>query len=169
MLLSRKAYLESGGFDAIGYSITEDRDLLAAFYRKRLKVTTAEPFSPTAITAPAPGFREYSHQLLRWVYGGFRGRSNITVFGALIGMQNIFLVLALTRTLPCTVSLFACGNLLLTWLFVSIAFRKLNSKESTLFFLPFYALLLIESFALIASIIFKRSLTWKDRRLSWTV
>jgi cellulose synthase/poly-beta-1,6-N-acetylglucosamine synthase-like glycosyltransferase len=166
MLLSRKAYTEVGGFDAIGYSIVEDRDLLTAFRREHFCIATAEPFSATATTLHTQIPNEYFHQLLRWVYGGFRQHSTLSFFGILLSIQNFFFLLALFKTLPDAVALLTCSNFLLTWIFISVALHAIKSSYTPLLFLPFYPLLLIESFVLTISLIFKRPVNWKGRRIA---
>jgi len=166
LLISRKAYLETGGFDAMGYSIVEDLDLLATFHRKHLPTATTEPFSATASTFPATTINDYCQQLLRWARGGFRKNLNLSIPGALLAAQNLLLIGALLGVLPGNVSLLACGNLLLTWFFIAAAFRRIKSNENSLLFLPFYALFLIESLCLMAFSVFKKPIVWKNRRIS---
>ncbi|MGA2506870.1 MAG: glycosyltransferase [Chitinispirillaceae bacterium] len=166
MLLSRKAYTEIGGFSAIGYSIVEDRDLLTAFRRKHFRVVTTEPFSATATTSDAPSPAEYFHQLLRWVYGGFRRNSTLSFFGILLSVQNILFVLAMLKTLPDTVALVTCGNFLLTCIFIFVTFRTIKSNQQPLLFLPFYPLFLLESVVLMISLVFKKTVIWKGRRIA---
>lgn len=166
ILLSRKAYTEVGGFGAIGYSIVEDRDLLTAFRRKHFRVATTEPFSATALTLHASMPAEYIHQLLRWVYGGFRRHLTLSFFGILLSVQNILFVLALLKILPNAVALVTCGNFLLTCFFVFVTFRTIQSNQHPLFFLLFYPLFLLELVVLIISLAFKRPVIWKGRRIA---
>ena len=165
LLLSRKAYLQVGGFDALGYSITEDRELLAAVWKKKLRIAPVEPFHAAAITFPAPSAKGYYQQLLRWTYGGFGKSSNLSLLAAVAGGQNIALLVALTGILPVPVAVFAFCNMALTWIFVAAAFRKMRSKENALLWLPFSIVLLGETLLLIVSFIFRRPVTWKDRRI----
>jgi cellulose synthase/poly-beta-1,6-N-acetylglucosamine synthase-like glycosyltransferase len=166
MLLSRTAYLKSGGFEATGYSIVEDLAILASFRRKNMRTAATEPFSATAGTSPQTTINHYFHQLSRWVYGGFRSNATLLFSGALLGVQNILLWLACAGLLPGGFLLLTCGNLLLTWLFIAVTFRKIASNEGTFLFLPFYILFCIESMVLTAFILCKKPLLWKDRRIA---
>jgi cellulose synthase/poly-beta-1,6-N-acetylglucosamine synthase-like glycosyltransferase len=166
LLISRKAYLAVGGFDAIGYSIVEDMALLTAFRRKRLRVVSSEPFSATAASFPAATFNTFFQQLLRWSQGGFPSNATLIFSGVLLTAQNIILVMALFGIMPVKVSLIAFGNLLLTCLFVAAAFRRIASNENPLLFLPYYALYLVESLFLSLLVLFKRPIIWKNRRIA---
>jgi cellulose synthase/poly-beta-1,6-N-acetylglucosamine synthase-like glycosyltransferase len=165
MLISRPAYLKIGGHDAVGYSIVEDRDLLAAFRKNRLRTAAVEPFLPTAGTCPAATAQEYLQQILRWVYGGFRGNSVLSLFGLLLIAQNFLFLLALMDLLPGNAALLALVNLLLTWLFVSLVFWRMKAVESPLLFLPYYMLFFFESFMLLFSLLVRRPVVWKNRQV----
>jgi 1,2-diacylglycerol 3-beta-glucosyltransferase len=163
MLISRPAYLKIGGYDTIGYSVVEDRDLLAAFRKRRLRTAAAEPFFPTASTFPAATAQDYIQQILRWAYGGFRKNSVLSLFGLLLTAQNFLFLLSLLELLPGNAALLALVNLLLTWLFVAIVFHRMKSTESAFLFLPFYVLFFFESFILLFALLFRRQVIWKNR------
>jgi 1,2-diacylglycerol 3-beta-glucosyltransferase len=165
LMVSRQAYAQVGGFDAMGYSLTEDRELLSFFWKKKLRVAATEPFYFSAVTFPTPNARGYFHQLLRWAYGGLRPDSNLSLFALLGGGQNIALLLSIAGRLSPTMAFFALCNVGLTWFFVAVAFKKMRSKENALLFAPFSILLLGETLALVAAFIFRRPVKWKDRRM----
>jgi cellulose synthase/poly-beta-1,6-N-acetylglucosamine synthase-like glycosyltransferase len=165
LLISKKAFLEINGYQSIGYSIVEDCDLLSAFRHRKFHVTTTQPFSPSAITLPCQKVNEYYHQLLRWATGGFGKNIRLLAGGVLLALQNILFVAALFDFLPGNVSLLVFVNLLLTWLFTTVAFKVIRSSQSPLLFWPFYLLLLIETALLIAAFLLRRPVIWKKRRM----
>jgi cellulose synthase/poly-beta-1,6-N-acetylglucosamine synthase-like glycosyltransferase len=166
LLFSRKAYLETGGFDSVGYSIVEDMDLMLLFRRKKLLTTATEPFSPTARTFPAATVNDSIQQLLRWSRGGLR-RNPVLMFAfVLLTAQNIFLVFSLFRALPGFIGLASAANLLLTWMFVAVAFRRIKSGENVLLFIPFYVLYLVESALLFLFSVFNKKIFWKNRHIA---
>lgn len=165
LLVSKKALIEIGGYAALGYSITEDCDLLRTFRKKGLTVYATDPFSPACVTPPCPGVRDHFHQLIRWAKGGF-GKNPVLAFaGLLLGMQNILFIVALIGILNGPVALVVFCNLLLTWLFVTIAFKKIQSQQRSLHFWPFYLLFLIESFILVFAMAFRSPVIWKGRKI----
>jgi len=166
LLISRKAYLGIGGFDAMGYSIAEDLHLLKTFRRNKIRTTAAEPFHATAVTFPAATISEYFQQLLRWSRGGFRKNRILLCAGTILCLQNLYLILALTGLLPDHIVLLTSGNLFLTWFFIAAAFSRIHSKENALFFPPFYVLILVESLALILLSVIKKPIVWKNRRVA---
>ena len=165
LLLSKKAFIAIGGYSAIGYSITEDCDLLRAIRKKGFGVAATDPFSPACVTAPCPRFRDHFAQLLRWAKGGFGKNTVLACAGLLLGLQNILFIVALIGIFNGPLALVVFCNLLLTWLFVTIAFKKIRSREHALHFWPFYLLFLIESFVLVIAMVFNRPVIWKGRRI----
>jgi 1,2-diacylglycerol 3-beta-glucosyltransferase len=165
LLISRKAFNNIGGYTAMGYSIVEDCDLLRLFKKKRFIVATAQPFIPTGTTPPCPTLREFHHQLMRWAKGGFGKNPILALAGLLLCIQNLLFLLALSGIVGGPVALIVFCNLLLTWLFISIAFKKIRSTQHPLHFWPFYLLFLLESLILSLAFLFRRPIIWKERKV----
>jgi cellulose synthase/poly-beta-1,6-N-acetylglucosamine synthase-like glycosyltransferase len=165
LMISRMAYRKIGGFDAMGYTITEDRELLVRFRREKLRVAAVEPFRPTAMTFPVRHVREYKSQLLRWAYGGLKGDSNLSFFALVALVQNCALLLTGAGLLGPYAAILTFGNFALTWLFFAVALEKIGSRENRLLFAPFYLLFIIEAAMVSALFIFKRRVEWKNRKL----
>jgi cellulose synthase/poly-beta-1,6-N-acetylglucosamine synthase-like glycosyltransferase len=164
LLVSKKAYCDSG-FDAMGYSMVEDRELLLALRKKGGLVAATEPFTPTATTLPCTTFGQYRNQLLRWVYGGFGRNSNLTLFAIVLTCQNLALVGTVFGMLPPGIAILSVANLLATWLFIAAAFRMISSRHSSLLFPAFYPVLLLETVFLPVAFIFRQKVIWKGRRM----
>jgi cellulose synthase/poly-beta-1,6-N-acetylglucosamine synthase-like glycosyltransferase len=166
LLISRKSYMETGGFDTLGYSIVEDMTLMSAFRKQHLKTSSTEPFSATATTLPAATLNDFFQQLRRWAHGGFRYNPLLIFANSLLSIQNVILVLALFHLLPPVVPLIAIGNFFLTWLFTAAAFRKMKTREYALLFPMFYVLYLFESLVLGYCTLINKPIIWKSRRIA---
>lgn len=163
LLIRKKAYIECGGFDAIGYSLAEDRALLHHFHRTGRKIAITTPFVPTAVTFPHRSVGALISQLKRWSLGGFTTGFNLPLIGLCLGIQNIFTVLATAGFLSMPVSVVVWSNIALIWLLVVILFRKNHSKISSLLFPVYYPLFIIESLLLPVFFLPVRTVRWKGR------
>jgi glycosyltransferase involved in cell wall biosynthesis len=166
LLISRKSYMEIGGFEALGCSIVEDMALMRAFRKRHLRTSSTEPFYATATTLPAVTLNDYFQQLRRWTHGGFRDNHLLKTANILLSLQNVILVMALFHVVPPAISLLAWGNFFLTWVFTAAAFRKMKTNERALLFPLFYALYLLESLFLAYCAIVKKPIIWKNRRIA---
>ena len=165
LLVSKQAYLSIGGYDAIGYTIVEDRALLSAFAGNRLPIAATDAFRPTAVTLPCSSLGQYSQQLLRWAYGGFGWKANLTLFAIPQVCQTLLFIAALSGALPALPSEVAIFNFFASWGFYALAFRRMRSSERAVFYPVFFVLLLIETVWLIAAFIIRRPVSWKGRHL----
>lgn len=165
MLLSKQAYQKSGGFNAVGYTIVEDRGLFNQFLKKKLSVSCTMPFSPSAYTFPCKSWKQFYHQIRRWAHGGLNWKSNLLPVGMLTFFQNCLLLIAITPFLPLTLRIITLLNFLLTWLFTSFTFNKIHSPQNALYYPLFYLFFLIESLLFLYSIIFKVKIEWKGRTI----
>lgn len=165
ILIKRNTYLELGGYEKIGYSITEDQSLYAAFKNQKKKILCTEPFTPQAQTYPVSTFGTFFNQVKRWISGGFKMRSGLIAVCLLFLIQNIFIILALSGTLPLLPLGLTVLNWLLTWVFTGISFKKIESRCSAVLFPVFYFCLLFEFVILACSCIFQPFTVWKGRRI----
>jgi 1,2-diacylglycerol 3-beta-glucosyltransferase len=161
MLLNKSAYLETGGFYAIGYTITEDRALLRHFRQHHRKTGLGQPFFPIASTPPHTSFTAFLQQLQRWAQGGFTNGINLLLFGILFSIQNLSLSFVLINPVHHPVSLLFFSNFLLTWLFIAASFHRHKAQISSRYFIFFYVILLIETILLPLLIVLKRNSNWK--------
>ncbi|MBN2035822.1 MAG: glycosyltransferase [Chitinispirillaceae bacterium] len=165
LLIAKNSYHSVGGHSGIGHSIVEDCDLLAAFWKHRLRVTATRPFAPSATTDPCSGLVDYLQQLLRWAYGGFRKNKALIVSGIALIIQNTLFIALLFNLLSGTLTLIVLANLLLTWLFIIVSFKTIRSKESPLLFWPYYLFLLLEMVVIVPALVFRPAIAWKGRPL----
>ena len=59
IVISKVHYNKIGGFNKIGYSIVEDRALIAAFKKSKALISFVEPFRPMAFTQPAESWNDF--------------------------------------------------------------------------------------------------------------
>lgn len=161
LMLKKSAYLETGGFSAIGYTITEDRALLRHFRRHQRKTALVEPFIPIASTPPHVSFAAFLQQLQRWAQGGFTSGINLLLFGLLFSIQNVSLIFTLILPTYYPVSIIFLCNFLLTWLFTAVSFHRHKARISSRYFLFYYTILLIETVILPLLFVLKKSPKWK--------
>jgi cellulose synthase/poly-beta-1,6-N-acetylglucosamine synthase-like glycosyltransferase len=70
---SREAYEQIGGYDGIGYTVTEDVGLLRAIAAKTPFKTVFNRDKDSLVkTEPAAGIGDLIHQRMRWLIGGFK-------------------------------------------------------------------------------------------------
>ncbi|MBN1578626.1 MAG: glycosyltransferase [Chitinispirillaceae bacterium] len=165
LLLRKAAYLECGGHDAIGYSITEDRALLRHFHRCRRKTGIVAPFCPTAYTAAHQSLRLFIQQIRRWARGGFTNGMNLVIAAIVFTVQNAAVVAGAAGCFSYNVRLVALVNFFLTWAFLAISFKKNRSPVTALFFPVYFIFLLIETIVLLPGALFKRGIVWKGNRV----
>lgn len=166
MAISRQKYLDCGGFDKIGYSITEDRALYAHFKKNNFKIDITEPFTADAITHPCENVTQFFSQMKRWVIGGLSNRSVLFPIALLFAIQNITFCIALTGILPKPATVIVAGNFLLTWLFTIVGFNSIKAQCSSGYFPLFFAILIIEVLSFSISFIVNPSVSWKGRALT---
>ncbi len=164
IMISRKAYLDIGGFDGIGYSIVEDRALFAALVKKNMSIAFTDPFFPTAYTPAAQSVRQFFHQMLRWSRGGLTLNSNLIIPSLLLLIQTISSCGVFT-ILPELPSIIVTGNNIITILFVCIAFYKTRSSVTIWLFPLWIPFLLIEIGVFTFTTVFKTKIRWKGREI----
>jgi|WetSurMetagenome_2_1015567.scaffolds.fasta_scaffold00055_6 1,2-diacylglycerol 3-beta-glucosyltransferase len=163
VLVKKNAYERIGGQAGIGYSIVEDRDLYAAFRRKKMPVSPAQPFTAGAFTFPCETVGAFYRQMLRWARGGFTLRSPLLWAGLLFMLENAALVASLTGALSGAAAVIAVANFFLTVLFVHAGFKRIGSRENALLFPAYFVFLLLETVVIVLSIPFMRRMAWKGR------
>ncbi len=161
----KENYTRCGGQSAIGYSIVEDRGLMALFKKNGCNTASQSPFTPKAYTYPCSDLRQFSNQLRRWASGGLSAQSNLVPFALLFFIQNTLLLLTPMGILPTLLFWPLLMNFFLTWLFAALCFKKSGSKESALLFPLYYIFLIVETVLWGISILLRQKVRWKERTL----
>ncbi len=164
LLIRTEVYKKIGGQAGIGYSIVEDRDLLNAVAQQGFRASPTTPFVPTAETKPCTSFGQFFHQILRWVKGGIRPNSMVSPIMALFALQHVIFILLLIFYLPCSLFWGSIINAFLLGLFLRLAFRKIASSESLLFYPLFLGISVLETVSMLIPTLFFTPL-WKERKV----
>ncbi|HMA64934.1 MAG: glycosyltransferase [Fibrobacterota bacterium] len=164
--ISRQKYLDYGGFDKVGYSITEDRALYAHFKKNGYRIAITEPFTADALTYPCENVEQFFNQMKRWAMGGLSNQSVLFPIALLFAIQTITFCVALTGVLPKQSTVIAVINFLVTWLYTIIGFKGIKAQSSSGYFPLFFALLIIEVVSFTISFIVNPSVSWKGRALT---
>lgn len=69
MAITRNAYLDVGGYEAIGFSVTEDYALFRAILNKNYRFAQLFDQRVLAISKPVPTFAQLLTQRKRWMHG----------------------------------------------------------------------------------------------------
>ena len=165
ILISRSAYIESGGQRKIGYNITEDRALVSLFRQQKRQVNRVEPFKTTAYTYPEKKIGSFIGQMRRWAQGGFHLQSNLLPLGVLFSIQNIFFLIAIAGLLPSTLTTATVLNFILTWTLIAVSFWKIRSPGRFLFFPLYYVFLLFQTVLLTLFFLSGKQIEWKGRKI----
>lgn len=162
MVISRKAYEATGGYEQIPFSITEDLALFQAAHAKGYKLNHLFGRDVLATTVPQHSWASLLSQRVRWMHGA----------GTLPLWQQMPLFLQMLF-LPLLLLLLATGNsdvaLLLLgvrWLLFSISWGLLRQWQFFLY-LPvfeFYAFMLY--WQTVLQFYTGRKVVWKDRTFS---
>lgn len=164
MLVSKKMYQEIGGQSGIGYSIVEDRDLLAVALKKKYEVTPAIPFYPSAETIPCKTISRFFHQMLRWLKGGLSNSLNLVPVIAALGFQNAVFLLSILGILPVFLLWISSANFVLLMIFTFTGLKKIGSKENILLFPFYYGFMIVETAFMVLPVLIITP-KWKKRRI----
>lgn len=165
ILISRASYLETGGHDSVGYTIVEDRALLNLFKKNKKRIVSTLPFLPLASTYPCSSAKDYYFQLLRWARGGFGKGSNLITTGLIVAFQNILFLFSFFFPFTIETRALTMFNFLITWLYISVCFKKTRSEVSPFYFPFFYLLFTLETILFPVSILLSPGIKWKERTL----
>jgi cellulose synthase/poly-beta-1,6-N-acetylglucosamine synthase-like glycosyltransferase len=141
MALRARAVKDTGGFAALGYSVTEDALLLDAVARAGgWKVAVCSAETATALTRAQPTWREYVDQHTRWNAGGLFSPDLVTrlsyIFIVLFYLVGSLVVLPL-GLLDWRVAVLSCNAFLSIGLLAAASGLYPGKRK-----LPYYALLL---------------------------
>lgn len=165
LLIRKESYLSSGGFDAVGYSVTEDRALLYHFKRQKRKISATVPFIPTATTLPHKSLSAFILQVYRWAKGGFSYGKNLFVLGLFFTLQNLILIFSVVNIISFPyVKFIAIINFFILWLFLILTFVKNGVRKISYYFPLYYIFLFVESLILIFYLLTNKKVLWKGRK-----
>jgi cellulose synthase/poly-beta-1,6-N-acetylglucosamine synthase-like glycosyltransferase len=165
ILITKEAYAACGGQRGVGYTIVEDRALLALVRKRGFKAAAREPFTVTAWTYPSRSKGQFANQMLRWARGGLNPGGGLFAAGLLLLTQNIMFLLLMTGALPLILASQCVANFILTWAFLSISFHKNGSPVSKILFPAYYIFMMVETAVFLPLMLFRGGIEWKGRQI----
>lgn len=164
MSFRKQAYLDTGGYEKLPFSVTEDSALLNAINRLN-KYEIKYPVDKNAliISEPCKNIKEILRQKKRWAVGGM----DVTPFGKFTMVMAFLggLFVLLTPLFFSTISLYlAVFKIATDYFFLLPVHTELNLRRNLRYFLFFEIYLIIYVVTLPVILIFSRTVTWKGRK-----
>jgi len=164
MSFRKKAYEETGGFENLPFSVTEDFLLLNSIHKlKKYKAIYPVNKDSFIISKPASGLRELFSQKKRWAVGG--------VDAPLLGMILMGWAFITNLFLFVTPFFFSPGWLYLVFFKVTIDFfvllpihQRLGLQKNLKYFLVFEIYYILYVIFLPLTILFNKKVIWKGRK-----
>ncbi|MDZ7623306.1 MAG: glycosyltransferase [Ignavibacteriaceae bacterium] len=164
MSFRKKAYEETGGFENLPFSVTEDFLLLNSIHKlKKYKVIYPLNRDSLVISKPASSFGELFNQKKRWAVGGIDTPP--------IGIGLMFWSFLTNLFLLMTPIFFSAGWLYLAFFKIAIDFfvllpvhQKLGLQKNLKYFLVFEIYYILYVIFLPLTILFGRKVIWKGRK-----
>jgi cellulose synthase/poly-beta-1,6-N-acetylglucosamine synthase-like glycosyltransferase len=164
MSFRKQAYLDTGGYEKLPFSVTEDSALLNAINRlKKYEIKYPVDKNALVISEPCKNISEILRQKKRWAVGGM----DVSPFGKFI-MTMAFLAglfVLLTPLFFSTISIYlAVFKIATDYFFLLPVHTELNLRRNLRYFLFFEIYLTIYVVSLPVLLIFSRTVTWKGRK-----
>jgi cellulose synthase/poly-beta-1,6-N-acetylglucosamine synthase-like glycosyltransferase len=164
MSFRKKAYLETGGFEALPFSVTEDFLLLNSIHKLN-KYEEIYPLTKDSlvISKPASTFKELFNQKKRWAVGGIDTPPLGLILMAWAFLVNLFIVL--TPLFLSAVWLYLTVFKFAIDLFVLIpVHQRLGLQKNLKYFLVFEIYYILYVIFLPLTVLFNRKVIWKGRK-----
>ncbi|WP_161888312.1 glycosyltransferase [Pontibacter russatus] len=164
MLLRRQAYEQTGGFEGVKFSVTEDVAIFNAIIRKGWGFRNIYSRAVLALSTPAESIAAYLQQRRRWM----RGSLQLPLYMAIIFIVHsayypVLLPFFAYTSVGAMGAIFAY-KLLLQSLYVFICLRRLGQSVPWWFYIAFEIYLLVSSIVLIFYFFLPLRITWKERK-----
>jgi len=163
MSYRKKTYYETGGYENLPFSVTEDFNLLMAIYKlKKYKIVYPVDKGSLVTSLPCPDLKSLAHQKKRWGVGGlgvpFRGF--FIMANGFLSYLGILLVPFFYS--PLCLYLIAL-KLLLDFLVLYPVLKLLGISKNLKYFFHFQIYYTIYVLALPFMVLFSRKVIWKER------
>ena len=163
MSFRKRVYIETGGFENLPFSVTEDFLLLNSIHKlNKYKLTYPLDKNALVISKPSLTIRELFNQKKRWALGGIKA----PIFGIFL-MLWAFLInsfVLLTPVFFSSVWLYLVLFKIATDFFVLVPIhKKLGLQKNLKYFPVFQFYFIIYTFVLPIIILLNKKVKWKDR------
>ncbi len=163
MSFRKKVYEETGGFENLPFSVTEDFILLNSINKlKKYKIIYPVDKNALVISKPSAGIRELFSQKKRWAVGGMDAPLAGKLLMSLAFITNLFILL--TPVFFTTVWLYLVFFKITTDFFsIAPIHQKLGLQKHLKYFPVFQIYYIIYTLVLPFIILFNKKVKWKDR------
>jgi cellulose synthase/poly-beta-1,6-N-acetylglucosamine synthase-like glycosyltransferase len=165
MAILKEAYLSTGGYENLTFSVTEDLALYKAVLQNGYKGLNVMEQENTNFSKPQVSFMQFLHQRKRWLIGAKGLSYTWKTLIILIALFYPFLFLVSFFSLKNALAIWVC-KFLLQSLSITFVANKIAIKKSLT------SLVLFEIYSLVVSIliaffyVFPVKMTWKDRQFN---
>lgn len=164
MLLRRQAYEQVGGFESIGFSITEDIAIFNKVLAQGWGFRNIYDHNVLALSTPAGSFSGFLHQRLRWMRGSMHLPFYMAAIFILHGAYYPVLLPFFMYTSVGTALVIFVAKLLLQSLFAAVCLHRLGRSTPWWLFILFELYLVVSSVILIVFFFLPMKVVWKGRR-----
>lgn len=164
MLLRRQAYEQVGGFESIGFSITEDIAIFNKVLAQGWGFRNIYDQHVLALSTPAGSFSGFLHQRLRWMRGSMHLPFYMAAIFILHGAYYPVLLPFFMYTSVGTALVIFVAKLLLQSLFAAVCLHRLGRSAPWWLFILFELYLVVSSVILIVFFFLPMKVVWKGRR-----
>jgi cellulose synthase/poly-beta-1,6-N-acetylglucosamine synthase-like glycosyltransferase len=164
MVISRKAYESTGGYENIPFSLTEDFQLFRETLKRGWTYKNLLNTEALAYSKPAESFQKLLMQRKRWMTGAFQLPFILVLF---LSVQAFFLPLIIVTLFlfPAWGGLLWMCKILLQQVFIALTLRRIRNGSSLLkYFLLFEIYSGFLSFFLMIFYILPVKVEWKGRK-----
>jgi cellulose synthase/poly-beta-1,6-N-acetylglucosamine synthase-like glycosyltransferase len=161
MAVLAKAYHQTGGYENMPFSVTEDFQLTRAILSRGYGFKQLISPAVTGITLPAASIKGLLHQRKRWMSGALQLPVAIV---AVLGLQAIYYPLAVVLIVfyPWSILLVAAKGVVQSWfVYRTVRLSALPVKIGALVLFEFYSAIISLSTLLFS--ILPSGIKWKDR------
>jgi cellulose synthase/poly-beta-1,6-N-acetylglucosamine synthase-like glycosyltransferase len=163
MSFRKQAYLETGGYENIPFSVTEDFILLQRISGlKKYKIIYPLLKESIVISKPSTGLKDLLNQKKRWGRGGFTAPKFDFLIMGIAFISNLLILL--TPLFFTTVWLYlAVFKIIVDYLFLYPVFSVLGIKNQLKYFVFFQVYFILYTTMLPLILLFSRKISWKGR------
>lgn len=167
LAFKRAVYNEMGGYENIGFSITEDHALMQAILTKTTSsIKYIRDENAIVTSKPLKSPEDFIKQRMRWIKGGLSGRLYAYVLiGSTLSMHIIILYILFSGMwTPFTAAIIGMSAGI-EYLFIKTNLKALNLSGLKKYFWLYEMFYWFYPIVLIVLLPFHRTITWKDRKL----
>lgn len=162
MAFTREAYLSTGGYENIPYSVTEDFQLYKYIHKHQFKTLNVLNKNSLQLTSSPPNLITYLHQRKRWLTGAAGLPLHVKLILALYASFLPFILVLLSINIFLATLIWSIKMLVQTLAFI-YTHRRLNQPFKLTDLLLYEAYTNINTFVMLGFYLWPAKLQWKER------